>query len=161
MRTMEFISVVNDEAKKLCLENSENPAKLQEIFDDKNFDLVIRFEDVDFFFPDDKEKRQIFTFKIVTKNGTYSHRFGMSLYDTRKIDKKLYFPTNMKIHVLYNVLTSLNFYVPENLNNFTNEFGYDLNTNYKQVTRIHQDCLDQYKNCVKLFGGDFTEYFPS
>lgn len=161
MRTNEFQSIVSDEAKKLCFEYSENPEKLKELFADKKFDVKIRFEDIDFYFPDDKEKRQIITFQIFTKNGQISHKFGMSINDTRKIDGKFFFPPNMKIHMLYDILTSLNFYVEDSLDDFANEFGYDLNENFKQVKKIHEDSLQLYNDCLRIFGEDFTEYFPS
>ena len=160
MRTSEFKSIVSDEAKKLCYEYSGNLKKLKELFNNEKFDVKIRFEEIDFYFPDDKEKRQIITFQIDTKNGQISHKFGMSINDTRKIDEKLFFPANMKNHMLYDILTSLNFYVEDSLNDFANEFGYDLNENFNQVKKIHKDSLQLYNDCIRIFGEDFTEYFP-
>ena len=70
----------------------------------------------------------------------------------------------IKEGLLYSILASCNFYVPNIFEDFCDDFGYEHGHAYggmnTKVLEIWQDCLKTYNSFCATFGEDFTEYFP-
>ena len=103
---------------------------------ENNLSLTITFECKGFHFPDDKEKRNIysFTFKNEYTGKSYSGRFWDSIKNTEKRKK----PTS------YDILACLTSFDPGSFEDFCMDYGYDNDS---------RKALDIYLNVQKEFSG--------
>lgn len=95
------------------------------------------FKSHDYYFPEDRETRDIYT--IVLKNDRHRYRFtfGQSIVNTGK------HPTP------YSVLSCLQKYDVDSFDNFCSEFGYD--TDSRKAYKTYKSVLKEWKNVELLF----------
>jgi len=173
--------LMSENAKKLCYEYSEDAAKLKEVLADPSFSFKVKFQGTRKYFPTDKEEREVLEFTLSYKGESYSHTFGMSIHDTKvkqiedSINRDEYsFGGSLSKRMnarkewvkiveglLYNILCCLNTYIPEDFQEFCDEFGYEEESSFTAVLKIWQDSRKQYLTCKNMFGEDYNEYFPN
>lgn len=177
--------VVSANAKDHCYKYSEDIARLKEVLEHPSFFFKVKFQGTRKYFPTDEEEREVLEFTISYMGKEYSDTFGMSIHDTNIKRMKDYINRDeysfggslkktmdarrewIKIveGLLHDVLCCLNTYIPEDYEEFCDEFGYDQGYAYDgmntTVLKIWQDSRKQYLTCKDMFGEDYTEYFPS
>jgi hypothetical protein len=99
------------------------------------------FKEYGYYFPDDKDCRDIFTCTL--KNGKHKYRFtfGQSIAEsTGNGDNK---PT------AYDVLATMEKYDIGSFENFCSEFGYD--TDSRKAYKTYKSVMKEWENVEKLF----------
>ena len=105
-----------------------------------NVKIKITFFKHDFHFVDDKEKRDIYKITIIRGKKFIVLNFGQSLHHSIKGSKNFKEPTN------YDILSSLQKYDVGSLQNFCDEFGYDVDSK-KAEKKYIAVCKEFYKVC--------------
>ena len=106
-----------------------------------SFDVV--FKKHDFYFPDDKEQRDIFRIILKNKLHTYRFNFGQSIANTGITPKP------------YDVLACLTNYDPGTFENFCSDFGYDADS--RKAYKTYKAVMKEWKNIELLFTPDQIE----
>jgi hypothetical protein len=129
------------------------------------------------YFPDDKEKniyRDTYKITFIKNKSKYSFDYGDSIHNSQlRMQSKRYKndchafgmslekPANYKEPSDYDILACLEKYDPESLENFADNFGYDLNTDsiteLSHIKRIYNTCQKQYDNLNYLFSEEEME----
>lgn len=112
--------------------------------------IKIDFLEKNFYFNEDKQKRNIYKVTIRRNGKQYSHKFGDSLNNT----EKNVLPTN------YDVLASLQKYdICGDVWDFAREYGFEINgkESYNNVYKIYRACKREYKAVCRLFGDCIEE----
>lgn len=100
-----------------------------------SFDVA--FKKHDFYFPDDKEQRDIFRITLKNKLHTYRFNFGQSVSNTGITPKP------------YDVLACLTNYDPGTFENFCGDYGYDIDS--RKAYKTYKAVLKEWKNVERLF----------
>jgi len=145
-----------------------------EFLEKHNATIEIKYLKTDKYFPDDKEKRDIYDVTIKrNRNGRkldYNFTFGDSIHNTRQnqllirdIASGRMLPTGRRKQKVtpseYDVLAALTKYEVGQFDDFIYEFGYTFNSEreYIKVKQIHFNVLDEYNNVLRLFGDCMEE----
>jgi hypothetical protein len=99
--------------------------------------LKVEYIGHDFYFPADKERRDIYRFQISRNGRRYTAKFGQSIAN---VDKK---PT------AYDILACLTKYDPGTFENFCGDFGYDEDS--RTAERIYKSVVREWKGVDRLF----------
>ena len=91
----------------------------------------------DFYFPDDKEARDIYKITLKKEGKSYSFKFGQSIAEKGEI------PT------AYTVLSGLTKYEPDTFENFCSDFGYD--TDSRKAEKTYKAVLKEWENINRLY----------
>lgn len=100
-----------------------------------SFDVA--FKKHDFYFPDDKEQRDIFRITLKNKLHTYRFNFGQSIANTGITPEP------------YDVLACLTNYDPGTFENFCSDYGYYIDS--RKAYKIYKAVLKEWKNIELLF----------
>lgn len=103
----------------------------------------VAFKKHDFYFPDDKEQRDIFRITLKNKLHTYRFNFGQSIANTGITPKP------------YDVLACLTNYDPGTFENFCGDFGYDVDS--RKAYKTYKAVMKEWKNVELLFTPDQIE----
>jgi hypothetical protein len=109
-------------------------------------EIKVDFLKKDFYFQDDKEKRNIYQFIIKRNNKSYSSTFGDSIHNTKE---------NKKIPSKYDILTAIEKYDPIDFNDFCANYGYD--TDSRKAYSIYEKCKEQAKAINDIFSDCIDE----
>ncbi|GHU55173.1 hypothetical protein AGMMS49975_16610 [Clostridia bacterium] len=107
--------------------------------------LKVEYVEYDYYFDNDKEKRDIYRFKIMRNGKQYSAKFGQSIAKSNDDEK----PT------AYDILACLQKYEPEtDMWDFAHDYGYEVHgrTDYEKVSRIHKSVGREWRGVKRLFG---------
>ena len=94
------------------------------------------------------------TYRVTIKNNDekFSTTFTDSIYNTSRGER------SSNISILYCVLMDAQCYENSNsLEDFADNYGYDLYEERGKATRIFRACERQYNNIIKLFGSEGYE----
>jgi len=121
----------------------ENAEKVAEKY---SLRLSTEFVKYDYYFPGDKEKRNIYKCKLSRKNHQYTFMFGASIAGGNA-------PT------LYDVLSCMQKYPIGSFEEFIAEFGYDENrlSDYPKVKKIYNAVKKEYAGFSALFDGNIPD----
>jgi hypothetical protein len=95
------------------------------------------FKKHDFYFPNDKEQRDIYRITLKNKLHTYRFNFGQSIANTGTAPRP------------YDVLACLQKYEVGTFENFCDDFGYD--TDSRSAYKIYKAVMKEWKNVELLF----------
>lgn len=95
------------------------------------------FKKHDFYFPNDKEQRDIYRITLKNKLHTYRFNFGQSIANTGAAPRP------------YDVLACLQKYEVGTFENFCGDFGYD--TDSRSAYKIYKAVMKEWKNVELLF----------
>lgn len=112
----------------------------------------IKFLRFGYYFPDDKEKRDVYyvTLRRTTINEEMHFTFGNSVYASQ----------NNKKPTIYDVLACLTKYDPgSNMWEFAEEFGYEIHDEktYKQVSKTFEAVQEEWEDVKRVFGDVLEE----
>lgn len=97
----------------------------------------------DYYFPDDKEARDIYYITLKNSSHRYRFTFGQSISNTGIT------PT------AYDVLTALTKYDPYSFENFCADYGYDCDS--RKAEGIYKAVCKEWENVNKLFTSEQIE----
>lgn len=100
-----------------------------------SFDVA--FKKHDFYFPDDKEQRDIFRITLKNKLHTYRFNFGQSVANAGITPKP------------YDVLSCLTKYEVGTFENFCSDYGYDIDS--RKAYKTYKAVMKEWKNIELLF----------
>lgn len=100
--------------------------------------LTLEYKKHDYYFPGDKERRDIWQFKFTNENGSYSGTFGQSIANVGKQ------PT------AYDIVACMTKSEPGSFDNFCGDFGYE---EYDDTSKVNKDSLRIYKAVCREFEG--------
>lgn len=95
------------------------------------------YKDHNFYFPDDKDRRDIYSITLKNKSGKYSFTFGQSTANTGT------HPTS------YSVLASITKSDPGTFENFCSEFGYEQDS--RNAEKTYKAVCKEWKGVSKIF----------
>lgn len=104
-----------------------------------SFDVA--FKKHDFYFPDDKEQRDIFRITLKNKLHTYRFNFGKSINQSTGDGGNKPRP--------YDVLACLTKYEVGSFENFCSDYGYDIDS--RKAYKIYKAVMKEWKNIELLF----------
>lgn len=119
------------------IENSQYEKAASLVQDELEIGFKVEFKEHGFHFQDDKYKRDIYIITLSRGTRSYSIKFGQSIFNSGKE------PT------IYSVLSCLTKHDPGDLQNFCDEFGYDIDS--KKAEKIYNAVLDEFNNMKMLF----------
>jgi len=99
--------------------------------------IIKEYFDYNYYFDDDKEKRDIYKIIIKSNKKQMTFKFGQSIAE-RGIE-----PDN------YTILTCLEKYGPEDFDSFCNNYGY--NNDSRKAHQIYLKVTKQYKDTKRVF----------
>ena len=98
------------------------------------------------YFPDDKEKRDVYTIKLSSPFHSYTFTYGDSIANTRENSR------NKKVPSFYSIFACVQKYeVSDDIDDFISEYGYTLDYGIKNLIDLHNAVKLEYKNFSKLF----------
>ena len=129
-----------DQVTKNFLMTNEYEKQGIEFLEKHNIKMEVKFLKHDFYFVDDKEKRDIFKITFKRKNKQFSLTFGQAINSHNE-------PTP------YDVLTCLEKYEIGSFEDFCLCYGYDdyKLSEYPKVKKIYNACVKQYKQVKNFF----------
>ena len=139
------------EGKSFAVESKKEEPKnkydeqADKFLSDTNSKIIFKFIKHDKYFPEDKETRDIWRFKITKDGKSYSGRFGQSIVDSYE----------HKTPRAYDVLTSLsadNGDPDEDYENFADNFGYDRDSHSGR--KIFKAVIKERKGLRELYSED-------
>jgi len=101
--------------------------------------IKIKFFKKDYYFNDDKDKRNIYKCTLKNYKGSYTFTFGDSISNTVK---------NLTL-TNYDILSCLEKYDHGSFENFCDELGYNIDS-IKDL-KTYKECCKQYEKLSKLF----------
>lgn len=104
-----------------------------------NSKISFKFIKEGYYFPGDKEYRNIYRWTIKKDGKTISGRYGDSINNTMEGIK----PT------IYDLLTCLEKYDPEDIETFCGEYGYEITD--KNTRKIYNACVRQYIQITSIY----------
>ena len=110
-----------------------------------NTKLTIKFHKYDYHFTGDKEKRNIYRFKLQRGKNSYSGNFGDSINNTCNGVK----PNE------YDILTCLTKSDPCSFESFCDEYGYD--PEYISSLKIYKAVCKEYQGMSRVFSDEDLE----
>jgi predicted urease superfamily metal-dependent hydrolase len=97
----------------------------------------------DYYFPEDKETRDIYRITLKNSKHKYSFNFGQSI-------------ANTGIHPTpYSVLACLQKYEPGTFENFCSDYGYDVDS--RKAYKTYKAVMKEFKNIELLFTAEEIE----
>jgi len=124
-------------------EESEYDKQANKFLKDTNTKFSIKYLKHDKYFPDDKESRDIYRFRLTKDGKTYSGTFGQSINGSQKGE----------VPRPYEVLSSLGNNVGhgeyQSFEEFCDTFGYDYN--YKNAKKIYKAVEKERQGLNKLY----------
>lgn len=102
--------------------------------------LTVKYLSHDYFWPDDKECRDIYQFRLSRNGKSYTAKFGQSINGSQ----------NGEVPNAYDILTCLTKYDPYTFENFCSEYGYDSDS--RKAEKIYTACCREYAGVVRVFG---------
>ena len=111
--------------------------------------MDIEFLKKDYYFNDDKEKRNIYEITLERDNKKYTFEFGDSINNTM----------NHKEPNEYDILSCLQKYEVGSLKEFMYDYGYTFNSEkkYNQIKKIYENVKKEYENVYNLFNDCMEE----
>lgn len=100
--------------------------------------LKIEYIEHDFYFPDDKQCRDIYRFTLSRAGRSYTAKFGQSIANTGET------PT------AYDILACITKYEPGTLEDFCADFGYDSDS--RKVEKIYDAVVKEFAGVQRVFG---------
>lgn len=98
-----------------------------------------KFKHTGYYFPDDKDTRNIYTIRLQRGKKSYSFTFGQSMASSEIGEE----PT------AYDVLACLTKYDPGTFENFCSDYGYD--TYSRKAEKTYKAVCKEYQNVCRLF----------
>lgn len=117
--------------------------------------LTVTFSHYGLYFPDDKEKRDVYNCFLQRKGKGYSFTFGQSIAHSTGSKKwvgqgiKRKEVSNKKVPTMYDILACLQKYDPDTFDNFCSEFGYD--TDSRKALDTYLSVQEEWKGVRSLF----------
>ena len=102
-----------------------------------------KFKDHDFYFPDDKEQRDIYRITLKNKLHTYRFNFGQSINNTGIAPRP------------YDILSCLTKYEVGTFENFCGDYGYDIDS--RKAYKTYKAVMKEWKNVELLFSPEQIE----
>lgn len=114
-----------------------------------NAKMSISFKRYGRHFADDKDFRNIYNIRIDRNGKTFKFTFGDSVYNTN----------NGKRPTVYDVLACLQKYEVGSLDDFINDFGYEVNNkeDLKRVNKLYKAVSREYEKVNRIFGDVMNE----
>jgi len=114
-----------------------------------NAKMNIEFLKKDYYFNDDKEKRNIYRITLKRDNKKYTFKFGDSIHNTVK---------SIACNE-YDILSCLQKYKIGSLKEFMRDYGYTYNNEkeYNQIEKIYKNVKKEYENVYNLFNDCMEE----
>jgi hypothetical protein len=106
-------------------------------------EFIADFKKHDYYFPEDKEQRDIYRITLKNKLHTYRFNFGQSIANTGICPKP------------YDVLVCLQKYEVGSFENFCGDFGYDMDS--RKAFKIYKAVMKEWKNVELLFSPEQIE----
>lgn len=109
-----------------------------------NAKMSISFKRYGRHFADEKDFRNIYNIRIDRNGMTFKFTFGDSVYNTN----------NGKRPTVYDVLACLQKYEVGSLDDFINDFGYEVNNkeDLKRITKLHKAVTREFEKVNRIFG---------
>ena len=104
---------------------------------DTNTRFKVKYFDYAYYFPQDKEQREIYKVTLKTPKGSYTFKFGQSISNQGQE------PTP------YDVLACLTKYEVGNFEQFCSEFGYD--TDSRTAERTFKSVVKEWENISRIY----------
>lgn len=101
----------------------------------------------DFYFPDDKEQRDIYRITLKNRLHTYRFNFGQSINQSTGDGGNKPRP--------YDVLACLTKYEVGSFENFCSDYGYDIDS--RKAYKIYKAVMKEWKNIELLFSPEQLE----
>lgn len=98
------------------------------------------------YFPDDKEKRDVYEITLKRNGKVWTFKFGQSISNSNK---------NRKAPTAYDVLACIQKSEVGTHKDFCSDFGYDEDS--RKGFDIYLKVREEYRNCKKLFGDIMEE----
>ena len=103
-------------------------------------------------------KRDIYLCTLIRNGIAFSFEFGDSLFNTQKRRQLIISVKNPPKPSAYDVIACLTKYEPDdNISDFANNFGYDLNTSYREAERVWKAVQKEYEKVYELFSDCMDE----
>lgn len=111
---------------------------------------ISRMGEVEGFPFDDRDR--LWHYKYLVTLTRHKKQYRFTFYDSFANWQENKRPTK------YDVLACVEKYeVPENVEDFAAEYGYDIVDDYKRVSKIHKKCKEQYERLMDLFGSELMQ----
>lgn len=122
---------------QMCYEYSENPKLLKEVLSEVK--VYISKPEYRRYFPDDKERRNVYRVTITRNSRKITFNFGDSIANTQQ----------GKIPRLYDILATvgMEYFIPDNFEDFCDELGYE---QYDGYGRENQKSMSIFKKSRKM-----------
>lgn len=102
------------------------------------------------YFPDDREKRDVYTIKLSSPFYSYTFTYGDSIVNTR--ENKKFSNKIQKVPSFYDIFACVQKYeVSDDIDDFISEYGYTVDYGIKNLIDLHNAVKLEYKNFSKLF----------
>lgn len=100
------------------------------------------------YFPEDKEKRDVYTIKLSSPFHSYTFTYGDSIVNTREnLTNRI-----RKVPSFYDILACVQKYeVDDNIDDFISEYGYTIDYGIQNLIDLHNAVKLEYRNFSKLF----------
>lgn len=128
---------------------NEYEQKAIDFLKNTNVTIKIKFLKYDFYFQDDKEKRDIYKITLKRENKIYSFNFGQSIINTKKrIEPNA-----------YDILASLIKYDVGTFDDFINEFGFNLSSmdEYNKIKKLYKAVKKEFAMVKNLWNDEEIE----
>jgi hypothetical protein len=102
--------------------------------------LTVKFLSHDYFWPDDKDCRDIYQFRLSRNGKSYTAKFGQSINGSQ----------NGEVPNAYDILTCLTKYEVGTFANFCGDFGYDQDS--PKAEKTYKAVLKEFDGVSRVFG---------
>jgi len=116
---------------------SEYDIQAEKFLGDTNTKFKTKYYDYAYYFPQDKEQREIYKVTLRNDKGSYTFKFGQSIANSGQEPSA------------YDVLSCLTKYNTGSFEEFCSEFGYD--TDSRTAERTYKAVIKEYENISRLF----------
>jgi len=123
------------------MEATEYTTNAENLLKSMNVKFKTKFVKYDFYFDDDKERRDIFRVTFQRGKKRFSLNFGQSLNESTR--------TGDNPPTCYDVLSCITKYDLGSFENFCNEFGYD--TDSRKAEKTYKAVVKEYEKVCNFF----------
>ena len=104
------------------------------------------------YFPDDKEKRDVYTIELLSPFSSYVFTYGDSIANTNRNLNFCFGDSRRKTPTFYDLFACTQKYeVEDDIEDFCQEFGYTADYGIKNLIKLHEAVKEEYKNFSSLF----------